>query len=172
MRDIAQGRGLDVEIKAGSAGALPFDSACFDFAFCVQVIHHVKDRQAVFTEAFRVLDSRGTFCVATESEAMIRARSPLGEYFPDSVRADLGRYPPIAELERMARSTGFREWRETSLEVEVLLTSADAFEAKAFSSLHFVPEALFEDGLRRLKADLARGPMLGRGGFALLWATK
>jgi hypothetical protein len=27
-------------------------------------------------------------------------------------------------------------------------------------------------GLRRLKTDLARGPMVARGHFALLWATK
>lgn len=172
MRDIAQSRGLDIEIKAGSAEALPFDGEAFDFAFCVQVIHHVRDRQASFDEAFRVLDRSGTLCVATESHAMIRARYPLAEYFPDSITADVARYPAISELEGMARKAGFRAWRETSLEVEVPTASADAYEAKAFSSLHFVPEALFEAGLRRLKADLARGPMVATGGYALLWATK
>ena len=72
----------------------------------------------------------------------------------------------------MARRAGFRDWHETSLEVEIPVTSADAYEAKAFSSLHFVSEAAFEAGLRRLKADLARGPLTERGRFALLWATK
>jgi ubiquinone/menaquinone biosynthesis C-methylase UbiE len=172
MREIAEGRGLDVDIRAGGAEALPLDAASFDFAFSVQVVHHVKDRRALFAEAFRVLDDGGMFCVATESHDMIRARYPLAEYFPDSISADLARYPAIPELEGMARESGFRDWRETSLDVRVPVTSADAYEAKAFSSLHFVPEASFEAGLRRLKADLARGPMMGRGCFALLWATK
>jgi SAM-dependent methyltransferase len=172
MREIAERRGLDVTVKAGSAEALPFEGASFDFAFCVHVVHHVKDRAAFFTEAFRILDEGGTFCVATESEAMIRARYPQSEYFPDSATADLARYPRIAELERMARAAGFREWRESRLEIAIPVASADPYEAKAFSSLHFVPDAEFEAGLRGLKADLARGPMVARGGFALLWATK
>src|SRR5262245_5595991 len=144
----------------------------FDFSFCVHCIHHFGYRLAFFTEAFRLLGDRGTLCIATESEAMIRARHPDAQYFPDAPLADVRRYPPISELERMARTAGFREWRETSLEVRVPLASADAYEAKAFSSLHFVPEELFEAGLRRLKADLARGPMLATSAFALLWATR
>jgi SAM-dependent methyltransferase len=172
MREIAQRRELDVEVMPGSAEALPLGEACFDFAFCVHVLHHVKDQRALFTETFRVLDAGGTFCIATESEAMIRGRFPQSEYFPESANADVARYPPIAELERMAREAGFHEWRETTLDVSFALTSADAYEAKAFSSLHFVPDAEFEAGLRRLKDDLARGPMVERGGFALLWATK
>jgi SAM-dependent methyltransferase len=172
MREIALRRGLDVDVKAGSAEALPFDPASFDFAYCVHVVHHVKDRPALFREAFRVLDDGGVFSIATESEAMIRGRFPQSEYFPDSASADLARYPRVAALEQMARRAGFRDWHETSLEVEIPVTSADAYEAKAFSSLHFVSEAAFEAGLQRLKADLARGPLTERGRFALLWATK
>lgn len=172
MREIAERRALDVAVKAGSAEGLPFEDASFDFAFCVHVVHHVKDRSAFFTEAFRILDDGGTFSIATETEAMIRARFPQSEYFPASASGDVARYPRIFELERMARAAGFREWRETSLEIAVPVTSADPYEAKAFSSLHFVPDAEFETGLFRLKADLARGPMMARGGFALLWATK
>jgi SAM-dependent methyltransferase len=172
MRKLALARGLDARIESGRAEELPFEAQSFDFAFSVNVIHHVQDRQASFSEAFRVLDAGGTLCIVTESADMIRARFPHAEYFPASIEPEIARYPTLAELEQMASRAGFRAWRETSVSLEIRLTSADSYEAKAFSSLYFVPAAEFQAGLARLKADLARGPMLANGDAAFLWATK
>jgi SAM-dependent methyltransferase len=70
--EILLARATGVRVKPGSAEELPFEACEFDFAFAVQVIHHVTDREGFFAEAFRVLDKCGTPCVVTESHEPIR----------------------------------------------------------------------------------------------------
>jgi hypothetical protein len=73
----------------------------------------------------------------------------------------------------MAKTAGFRGWRETRVSAEIVVESAEVFEAKAFSSLHLISEDAFTRGIARLKADLARGPLRATEPvFAMLWATK
>jgi SAM-dependent methyltransferase len=172
-RELALARGLDVEVSAGKAEELPFEAQRFDFAFCVNVIHHVEDRPALFREAFRVLDDGGTLCIATESHDMIRTRFVHATHFPETVELDIARYSSIEELSEMAKTAGFRGWRETRVSAEIVVESAEVFEAKAFSSLHLISEDAFTRGIARLKADLARGPLRATEPvFAMLWATK
>ncbi|HEX6764777.1 MAG TPA: class I SAM-dependent methyltransferase [Polyangiaceae bacterium] len=172
MREIARARLPDVEVRAGNAEALPFDAASFDFAFCVNVIHHVVDRPRLFVEAFRVLDDDGSLCVVTESEDMIRQRVVLNEYFPDVAAVDLARYSKVEDLRKMASAAGFSGWREERWATELVVEAADTYEAKAFSSLHLISETAFQTGLARMKADLTRGPLHGTVRAAMLWATK
>jgi len=173
MRELARTNAQGVEVRAGSAEELPFDERSFDFAFCVNVIHHVGDRRAFFREAFRVLGDEGTLCIATESHEMIRQRFVLAEYFPETVDADVARYSSIADLKKMAAETGFDEWHESVAGAEIVVESADAYAAKAFSSLHLIPQAAFERGLARLNAELARGALRATVPvFAMLWASK
>ena len=172
MLEIADNRAPDVEFMVGRAEELPLASASFDFAFCVDVIHHVTDRQRLITEAFRVLDEHGILCIVTESEENIRTRVPHSTYFPETIAADLARYPRLDDLERWASSAGFRGWRRTSVHLDVPITSAEKYEARAFSSLRVISEEGFEAGLRRLKADLALGPLRVNSNYTLLWATK
>jgi SAM-dependent methyltransferase len=173
MREVALARGLDVQVTAGTAEELPFEERSFDFAFCVNVIHHVRDRPALFREAFRVLDERGTFCVATETHDMIRERFVHATHFPEIVDLDIARYSSIEDLRAMAKAAGFTAWRETRVLAEIVVESAEIYEAKAFSSLHLISEEAFARGLARLKADLAHGPLRAtQPVFAMLWATK
>ena len=173
MRDIALERGLDVKVSVGKAEELPFEARSFDFAFCVNVIHHVGDRPAFFREAFRVLDEGGTLCVATESHAMIRARFVHATHFPEIVDLDIARYSSIEDPCAMAKAAGFRGWRETHVSAEIVVDSAEIYEAKAFSSLHLISDEAFARGIARLKADLARGPLRATQPiFAMLWATR
>jgi ubiquinone/menaquinone biosynthesis C-methylase UbiE len=172
MLEIADERAPDVEFMVGSAEELPVTPASFDFAFCVDVIHHVTDRPALITEAFRVLDEHGTLCIVTESEEDIRTRIPQATYFPETIAADLARYPRLDDLERWASSAGFRALRRTAVHLDIPITSAEKYEAKAFSSLRVISQEGFEAGLRRLKADLALGPLRVNSNYTLLWATK
>ena len=173
MRAIAATNAASADVRAGCAEALPFDAESFDCAFCVNVVHHVTDRPAFFREAFRVLRPDGSLCVVTESHDMIRKRFILSEYFPETADVDVARYSRIADLRTMADAAGFTEWHETIANAAVTVESADAYEAKAFSCLHLIPQAAFEVGLRRLKAALRRGPLCATVPvFAMLWATK
>jgi ubiquinone/menaquinone biosynthesis C-methylase UbiE len=173
MRAVARRNAPGVSMNDGRAEALPFAAASFDFAFCVNVVHHVADRTALFREAFRVLVDDGTLCIATESHDMIRQRFVMSEYFPETVEADIARYSRIEDLRRMAEAAGFDEWYESVANAEMCVESADVYEAKAFSSLRMIPDAAFERGLERLKSDLGRGPLRAVVPvLTLLWASK
>ncbi|HEY6725067.1 MAG TPA: class I SAM-dependent methyltransferase [Polyangiaceae bacterium] len=171
MLDIARSRYPDLNVEVGAAEQLPLAAGSVDFVFCVDVIHHVTDRQAFFAEARRVLCASGTLCIVTDSEDIIRSRVPLSSYFPETVEVELQRYPAIAELRGLASSAGFRTWRESRVVTEGVLSSAEAYEAKACSALHLISASAFDAGLRRLKADLARQPLRTVSRYALLWAT-
>lgn len=172
MRELALARGLDVQVTAGKAEALPFEPRSFDFAFCVNAIHHIQDRPAFFREAFRVLADAGALCVVTESHDMIRTRFVHATHFPEVVGVDIVRYSTFEELREMAKAAGFRGWRETTLSIETVVASSEMFEAKAFSSLHLISDEAFRRGLARLEADLAHGPLRAMDPMAALWATK
>jgi ubiquinone/menaquinone biosynthesis C-methylase UbiE len=161
-----------VQAMAGTAEQLPVPTGVFDLVFCVDVAHHLVDPAAFFSEAFRVLKPAGDICVVTDSEEMIRRRFPLAEYFPETVDADLARYPTIARLRELAEGAGFRAWRQTEVTTRRQLVSADAYEAKAFSVLHLISPAGFDVGIARLRADLKRGPLVAIGQYALVWASR
>ncbi len=84
MLQVARLHASGLELRSARAEELPFDAACFDLVFSIDVIHHVEDRPASFTEAFRVLDSGGRLAVVTDDEATIRARVH-SRYFPETV---------------------------------------------------------------------------------------
>lgn len=172
MLDMAHSRYPELHVEVGVAERRPLPGGSVDFVFCVDVIHHVTDRQAFFAEALRVLGATGTLCIVTDSEDIIRNRFPLAAYFPETVHVELQRYPAVSELRSLASSAGFRTWRETRVVTESVLTSAEAYEAKAFSALHLISASSFEAGLRRLKANLAQQPLRAISRYALLWATK
>ncbi len=60
----AAARGLEIDLKAVSATGLPFDDASFDFAYAINVMHHIEEsgaQTAAFAEILRVLKPGGRF---------------------------------------------------------------------------------------------------------------
>jgi ubiquinone/menaquinone biosynthesis C-methylase UbiE len=64
-RDLNQVVGLDdrIEIIEGDATDLPFDDAAFDAAWSLHVNMNIADKQALYQEAFRVLEPGGKFII-------------------------------------------------------------------------------------------------------------
>ena len=156
----------------GRAENLPFPDRSFDLAFSVDVIHHVTDRATAFHEAYRVLRPGGRVCTVTDSESIIRARVPLAAYFPETVNADLARYPRVeALLSRMAEA-GFADLSQETVELSYALTDGRPYRDKAFSVLHLIPEDAFWAGLARLERDLGRGPVAAVSRYVLLWGRR
>lgn len=153
----------------GRAEALPFASRSFDLVFSVDVIHHVGDQAAFLREARRVLRSGGRLCTVTDSPDDIRRRAPLTSHFPETVAVELRRYPPIATQAAEMEAAGFDGIRQEHADLDYRLTDAAAYRARAFSSLYLIGEAAWRQGLARLEADLAAGPVAGRSLSTLLW---
>ena len=164
-------RGGQIEVVQARAESLPFPSRHFDFVFSVDVIHHVGDTAAAFAEAHRVLEPGGLLAVGTDSEAVIRGRL-MARYFPGIVESEIRRYPPIHRLTAEMAAAGFVDIREELVESAYELTDSAPYRAQAFSALARLDEAAFVEGIARLEADLARGPVAGVARQTLLWAAR
>ncbi len=168
----ARPRSQSIEFKVGRAEALGFPDACFDLVISTDVIHHVKDRQAYFTEARRVLRPGGRVCTVTDSEWVILHRKPLTYYFPETVEKELQRYPSMAALKDMMRQAGFREVEENLEEFPYELTDIQGYRDKVFSSLHLIPEEAFRRGIERMEEDLRAGPIMCVAYYTALWGAR
>jgi SAM-dependent methyltransferase len=167
----ARERGGAVTLRQGRAERLEAPDASFDLIFSVDVIHHVGDRDAFFTEARRVLRPGGRLCTATDSHEDIPQRIPLSTYFPEMIPVELARYPSIPTLRAEMERAGFTELAEGHVDLRYTLTDAQPYRDRAFSSLHLIDLAAFERGLARLEADLARSPISGLSLYTLLWGV-
>jgi ubiquinone/menaquinone biosynthesis C-methylase UbiE len=172
MLTSARGRAAAAKLVRGRAESLPFEDASFDLVYSVDVIHHVGDRARYYREARRVLDTNGLLCTVTESEDMIRRREPHATYFPEAVEVELARYPRIDDLRRMMEDAGFASIETSNVELVDRMTDARMYADKACSSLHLITEDAFRRGMRRLEADLAKGPLPRPWRYALLWTAR
>jgi ubiquinone/menaquinone biosynthesis C-methylase UbiE len=172
MLSRARDRSRTIHFQLGKAERVDSPPDFFDLVFSVDVIHHVGNRLAYFREAYRVLRAGGKICTVTDSERIIRHRQPLAVYFPETVEIELGRYPRIAELGEIMERVGFSEKTESTVEFAYQLTDLQAYRAKAFSALLFIPEEAFQRGIERMEQDLHSRPIQCVSRYLLLWGTK
>jgi SAM-dependent methyltransferase len=167
-----QERSSSVRAIEGRAELLELPAGEFDLVYSVDVVHHVRDRNAAFREAFRVLAEGGRSCTVTDSEWMIRHREPQSVYFPETVDVEIARYPRIDVLREEMVRAGFDSLHEDVAEYAYVITDSVAYREKVFSSLLYISDEAFERGLNRLEADLAHGPIRCISRYLLLWGTK
>ena len=61
----AAGSGLEIDYRVGSGERLPADDGCADVVYCVDVLEHVADLDAVIGETARVLKPGGLYLFDT-----------------------------------------------------------------------------------------------------------
>ncbi len=171
MLEKARLRSETATFQRGLAESLDFPTV-FDFVFSVDVIHHLKKPRTYFEQAYRILKSGGKLCTVTDSEEIIRNREPLAIYFPETVKADLKRYHPIAELREEMETAGFVKLSETTVEFTYLLTDIQAYKDKAFSCLHLISKGSFKRGIEEMERDLETGSIKCTPRYLLLWGTR
>ena len=153
----------------GKAETLPFRDDAFDVVMSTDVIHHIRDRDAYFREAARVLSPGGHIVTVTDSHETIPRRRPLSSHFPETISIELQRYPPVPRLlEEMARA-GFVETHVVEVSRDYDLDDIQAFRDRAFSSLLLIEDDAFRRGIGRLEADLARGPIPCVSLYTVIW---
>jgi len=160
-----------VQWRIGTAEQLPYEQGTMDLVFSVDVIHHVSSLFDYYREAHRVLRPGGKLCTVTDSKWIIRHRL-VSHYFPETVAAELQRYPAVGESLELMHRMGFADVCEDAVEHETQLSDVQAFRDKAFSCLRIIPDDAFERGMRRMEQDLQRGPIRMVSRYVLLWGTK
>jgi ubiquinone/menaquinone biosynthesis C-methylase UbiE len=172
MLSKARSQGPDVAWICATAEDTGLTNVQFDFVFNVDAIHHFQDRARVFSGINRLLLETGTMCIATDSEEIIRKRTPLSIYWPETVELELARYPRIGALETELRNAGFANLRHEEVGATGWLNDLSPYRAKAFSALRLLSEQTFVRGLEHLEADLAKGPIRSVSRYLLLWAKR
>lgn len=171
MLDSAREAASWESLVRGSAESLPFGDDAFDVVISTDVIHHVRDRDAYFDEAARVLRPGGHLVTVTDSHDTIPRRRPLSSHFPETVTVELQRYPPVPRLLEEMAGAGFVEPRLVEVSRNYDLDDIQAYRDRAFSSLLLIEEEAFRRGISRLEADLARGPIPCISLYTIIWGT-
>jgi len=162
----------DLALMLGSAEALPVADSAFQFAYSVDVIHHVGDRAASAREAHRVLAPGGRICIATDSHEDIANRIPLSSHFPETIPHELRRYPAFETISAELTEGGFVELAITHVCHQYALTDIGSYRERAFSSLRLITGDELAAGLTRMEQDLATGPIAAQSIYTLVWAQK
>jgi SAM-dependent methyltransferase len=144
----------------------------FDFVFTVDAIHHFGDRALAFQETDRLLSKGGVFVIVTDSEEIIRNRTPLSVYWPETIEIELARYPRTDTLETELRTAGFSDLRREEVRAVARLSDVTPYRAKVFSCLRLLSEDSYQRGLERLETDLTKGSIQSIHRYLLLWAKR
>jgi ubiquinone/menaquinone biosynthesis C-methylase UbiE len=148
-------------IVRGDATRLPFGDGAFDRIICINALHHFPRRDWFFAEARRLLGtSGGVFNVGLDPHAD-RDHWWVYEYFPETRRIDLDRYPAVRTIRGDLAKAGF-SWAE-SYEIQVFehaMPARQAFArglvARSFTSqLAVLTDEEFEAGVSRLREAMA-----------------
>ena len=148
----------------GAAEQLPFPDASFDRIFCVNALHHFRDRFAFFTEARRLLRPGGGMMSIGKDPHAERDTWWVYDYFPETRAIDRARFAPVRILRGELARAGFM-WAESceADHIEVVQPAVEAFASgvveKTFTSqLTVLSDEEFGSGVLRIRsADRAAG---------------
>jgi SAM-dependent methyltransferase len=159
MLAVARSRSYRVGlIRADADSGLPLKAEAVDFAFLVDVVHHLKNLDNLFREVFRVLKLGGILVIVTDSEENIRTRS-LTRCFPEILQVELQRYPRLVDLSLCARRSGLdcesAEPAEGYFEIDRDFISR--VEDKCSSAMRLISDEAHRAGVARLEEARRRG---------------
>lgn len=159
MLQEAQAIPSSVTFQQGDAErAWPHADRSVDLIFCVDVIHYIRNLEAFFQEAQRVLKDNGRLLIATDSEADLRNRS-LTRFFPEILEHELARYPTPNALEEAATVAGLIQQGADPVAGTHPITDAHVanLAAKCSSALRLISSEAHAAGVARVRQAQAAG---------------
>ena len=171
MLAFARQRCPGVTLVECPAERLDLPDGALDFVYSVDAIHHFASTREFYREAARVLAPRARIVSVTHSAELLRVGAVLARYFPETIEANVARYPPLAQLKDEMTSAGFTDIGETVVEFAVV-TDGSVFASKADSTLHLISDEAYQRGMARLNDDLAKGPVEGMRRYLVITGVK
>jgi ubiquinone/menaquinone biosynthesis C-methylase UbiE len=162
----------------GAAETLPFLDATFDRIYCMNALHHFRDRVQFFAEARRILKPGGGLLSIGKDPHAERDTWWVYDYFPETVDIDRAHFARVRTLRGELAAAGF-SWAE-SFEcdhLEAMRPAGDALTTgivdRAFTSqLTVLSQEEFEAGKKRIEdANAAVGGELQLATDFYLFAT-
>jgi len=168
VQALQAGRGQ--HLVCGRASQLPFLPLSFDLVFCVNALHHFGNPAGFIRRAAAVLKPGGCLAIIGQVPQDRANRWYVYDYFPETYRLDVNRFPTWETVMAWMRTAGFENlYLETVEEIhdpkvgEAVLQ--DPFLQKtATSQLALLSDQAYQQGLDRIRQDLARA---ARGGAPL-----
>lgn len=164
----AKSKGKDLRLVRGRATKLPFGDQVFDLVFCVNAIHHFGDPRAFIFEARRLLAPGGALAVAGLNPHDCKASWYVYQYFEDTYRTDVERFPTSENLQSWMGEAGFErpEWRIAE-KIDRSWFGRDVFndpflKKESTSQLTLLSDEAYAAGLGRIEADIIAAEAEGR----------
>jgi SAM-dependent methyltransferase len=158
-------RAAPFTLLAAEAHALPFSTRAFDLVACVNALHHFGEPRRFLESAIGLLQAGGALVVIGMDPSVGRDRWYLYDYFPESLRPDLDRYPPHAALRRWMRDLGLeRVTTRTAQRIQGVFEGERVFDdpilhRNGTSQLTLLDDGAFERGMARIRDAVSRpGP--------------
>jgi SAM-dependent methyltransferase len=172
MLDQAKSRQSPVHfVLADATEAFPCQDQECEFAFAVDVVHHLESLGHFFQEARRVLSPTGRFVVVTDSENTMLQRS-LTRFFPEILSLERKRYPDPQLLHAAASAAGLTLVQEEPAVGDLPLTDlfVASLDAKCSSAMRLLPEEVHAAGMARVRNAQTEGQVWHSHYIALHYA--
>ncbi|MBN2312140.1 MAG: class I SAM-dependent methyltransferase [Candidatus Hydrogenedentes bacterium] len=163
-------KGIPARWVRASAVQLPLADGCVDFVFGCYVLHHLDGLDEPCGEFARVLRPGGAVAFVTAPFEFIEGH-PMNEYFPSFARIDKARFQGFPAIRDALQGAGFR-----GVEGRTIVGSPRPVDreyvtrvaSKFISTYALIPEQEFEEGLKRLRADIEPA---GRLDVEIVWES-
>jgi ubiquinone/menaquinone biosynthesis C-methylase UbiE len=140
----------------GDGARLPLSDASFDYVTNQFSFHHVRAKEAMLREVFRVLRPAGRF-VMTNIAPREMPGWAVYRIFPAAWERDLDDFMPVAEIESLLRQAGFAQMDVESERADLeqdLGSFVQDVRLRVVSQSALLSEADYQAGRQRLETEL------------------
>ena len=178
MLAIAAAKVRHADLRREAAEQPSWNDATFDRVFCVNALHHFRDRPLVVARVRRLLRQGGGFLTVGLDPSVGTDQWPVYDYFDGALEADGRRYPSAATIRAWLTAAGFAEvrtWEAARLRRQMPareVLAAGYLDRGATSQLTLLSDDAYREGIARLtrsadEADRRGGTLVLRSDLHL-----